>query len=119
MKTPLNEKIKIKYMIKDLIAFQKLEDLTLAFYPVLTMFPKGEQFALAGDIKKEIYSISRLLIEINNTKQGRQNYYVLLNEEFDFLLYLIRLSNKLRFLSNKQYMRISEMIDEVVKICCG
>ena len=106
-------------MVKDLIAFQKIEDLTVFFYPVLAKFPKSEQFALAGDIKKQIYSISRLLIEINNTRQGRQSYYVLLNEEFDFLLYLIRLANKLRFISNGQYMRISGMIDEVVKICCG
>ena len=106
-------------MIKDLIAFQKLEDLIVFIHPILSKFPKQEQFALAGDIKKQLYFISKLIIEINNTKQGRQDYYVLLNEEFDFLFFLIRMANKLRFISNKSYMNISMRIDEIFKICRG
>ena len=59
------------------------------------------------------------IIEINNVKQGRQDYYFLLNEEFDFLFFLVRMANKLSFISNQWYMNISTRIDEIVKICCG
>ena len=83
------------------MAFQKLEDLIVLMHPVLSRFPKQEQFVLAGDIKKQLYSISRLIIEINNVKQGRQDYYFLLNEEFDFLFFLVRMANKLSFISNQ------------------
>jgi len=49
--------------IKDLIAFQKLEDLTIVLHKMLSIIPKKEQFALSEDIKKQLYSISRLMKE--------------------------------------------------------
>ena len=106
-------------MIKDLIVFQKLEDLTIFLNPILSKFPKKEQYALSEDIKKELYQISKLVIHINNSKQNRIKYYFKLSEEFDFLFYLIRLGHKLKYISTNNYMTITEKINEIIKISCG
>lgn len=106
-------------MTKDLIAFQKLEDLTIILHRILSVIPKKEQFALAEDIKKQVYLIAKLMININTLRQGRKEAFSKLSEEFDFLFYLIRLSHNLRYISNKQYMSISEKINEIIKICYG
>ncbi len=105
--------------IKDLIAFQKLEDLTIVLHKMLSIIPKKEQFALSEDIKKQLYLISRLMIHANILRSGRKEYFTKLSEEFDFLFYLIRLVYKLEYISSRQYMNISEKVNEVIKICCG
>ncbi len=106
-------------MIKDLIVFQKVEDLTVLLNSILSKFPKKEQYALAEDIKKELYSISKLIIHINNSSYDKTKYYIKLNDEFDFLLYLIRLAHKLKYISPHSYMNISEKIVEIIKTCYG
>jgi hypothetical protein len=106
-------------MVKDLIAFQKIEDLTIILNPILSRFPKKEQYALSEDIKNELYSIAKLIIHINNSKYEKIKYYNKLNDEFDFLFYLIRLAHKLKYISTHNYMNITERILEVIKICCG
>ena len=106
-------------MTKDLIAFQKLEDLTIVLHKVLSTIPKKEQFALSEEIKKQVYLIAKLIMHVNTLRQGRKEYFSKLSEEFDFLFYLIRLMYKLKYISSKQYMNLSERVNEVVKICCG
>ena len=106
-------------MIRDLIAFQKLEDFTIVLHKVLSEIPRKEQFALSEDIKKQVYLISKLIIHINTLRKDRKIYFSKLSEEFDFLFYLIRLTHKLGYISSKQYMNLSEKVNEVIKICCG
>jgi len=105
--------------IKDLIAFQKFEDLTIVLHKILSTIPRKEQFALAEDIKKQMYLISKLMIHANTLRTGRKEYFAKLSEEFDFLFYLIRLTHKLEYITTKSYMNLSERINEVIKICCG
>jgi hypothetical protein len=105
--------------INDLVAFQKMEDLTVILHKILTRIPKKEQFALSEDIKKQMYLLSKLMIHINTLRKDRKEFFSRVSEEFDFLLYLIRLLYKLRYVSTKQYMYLSSKVNEVIKICCG
>jgi len=105
--------------IKDLIAFQKFEDLTIVLHKMLSAIPRKEQFALSEDIKKQMYLISKLMIHANTLRTGRKEYLAKLSEEFDFLFFLIRLTHKLGYISVKPYMNLSEKLNEVIKICCG
>ncbi|MDD3156525.1 MAG: four helix bundle protein [Candidatus Pacebacteria bacterium] len=105
--------------INELVAFQKMEDLTVILHKMLSTIPKKEQFALSEDIKKQMYLISKLMIHINTLRKDRREYFSRVSEEFDFLFYLIRLLYRLKYISTKQYMRLSEKVNEVIKICCG
>lgn len=105
--------------INDLIAFQKMEDLTVILHKILSTIPKKEQFALSEDVKKQMYLISKLMIHINTIRVGRKEYFSKISKEFDFLFYLIRLLHRLKYISTKQYMSLSKKINEVIKICCG
>ncbi len=105
--------------INDLVAFQKMEDLTVILHKMLARIPKKEQFALSEDIKKQMYLISRLMIHINTLRKDRREYFSRVSEEFDFLFYLVRLLYQLRYISTKQYMHLSGKVNEVIKICCG
>jgi hypothetical protein len=103
----------------DLIVLQKLEDLTIILHNLLETIPKKEQFALSEDIKKQAYLIFRLMVHANALRSGRKECFTRLSEEFDFLLYLIRIVYRLGHFSVKQYMNLVKKHNEVVRICCG
>jgi len=103
----------------DLIVAQKLEDVTIMLHHLLEAVPRKEQFALVEDIKKQVYLIYRLLIHVNTLRSGRKEYYTELSEEFQFLIYLVRLVNRLGHITAKQYINYAKRHDEVVRICCG
>lgn len=105
--------------INDLIVAQKFEDVTIGLHKLLEVVPRKEQFALVEDIKKQAYLISKLLIHVNTLRSGRKEYYSRLSEEFDFLLYLVRLVNRLGHITVRQYMNYAKRHNEVVRICCG
>ena len=106
-------------MIEDLIAFQKVEDLTILLNVTLSKIPKNEQFVLAQNIKNELYHIVRLIIHLNNLKSNKQEHQLELCEEFDFLFYLVRIAYKSKYIPMKQYENISTKINEIIKICYG
>ncbi len=103
----------------DLTVFQKLEDLTIIFHNLLDTIPRKEQFALSEDIKKQLYLIAKLMIHANTLRFGRKEYFIRLSEEFELLLYFVRLLYRLRYISSKQYMNLAKRHNEVVRICCG
>ena len=51
--------------MENLIAYQKMLELTEYAYVAIRQFPKSEKYGLAADIKHQIYTILRLMVAAN------------------------------------------------------
>ena len=87
-------------------------------YICLRQFPKSEKFALAGEIKKIMFNLLRLIIQANKRyfkKTTLQNIDV----ELQTLKTYVRLSKDLGFLPPKKYEVWSKYLDEIGRMLGG
>lgn len=104
-------------MLDDLILYKKHIDLMYYSYNLLVKFPRSEKIALVGDIKNCLFVILRNIIYYNN-----ENSIVYLNNvliEIKVLLVLIRISYKMRYINNKNYLAFSKKITVINNLCLG
>jgi hypothetical protein len=75
--------------MENLIAYQKMLELTEYAYVAIRQFPKSEKYGLAADIKHQIYTLLRLMVAANK-KYFKKNTLQDMDIEVEFFRSLIR-----------------------------
>ncbi len=106
--------------MQDFILYQKTYDFMLYFFPIVERFPKHEKFTLQTQIKNTVYSILRLTVEIQKSKQKTKLLYDL-DKEMEFLKILAIYSNERKpaYLTVNSRKVTMEKIAEIGRITGG
>jgi len=104
--------------MENLIAYQKMLELTEYAYVAIRQFPKSEKFGLAADIKCQIYTILRLMVAANK-RYFKKNTLQDMDIEHEVLRRQIEMARNLKFIPFKKYAIMSEKIDEVGRLIGG
>ena len=86
-------------------------------YPYLKNFPKTERHDLTAEIKRLLYDMVELTVEVDN--HHRKTALEKLDVQNKKLKKLVRLSFRLRFLAPKPYERWSALLKEIGQIIGG
>lgn len=106
---------------RDMVAWQKAMELSVAVYEATAAFPKGEQFGLTSQMRRIVVSVPSKIAE----GQGRGAH-----DDFRRLLFIARgslyeletqliLSERLAYLTEEQTKPLVEQCNEVAKIING
>lgn len=106
---------------KDILAWQKGYQLTLAIYLSTALFPKNEEFGLCAQIRRASVSI------ISNIAEGfkkyspkeRVKFYKIAESSLEEVKCQTLLAYDLGYLPKADFSRLSSMEDEVGRILCG
>lgn len=95
-------------MLNDLVLYKKYVDLMYYVYNLSVKYPKSEKTGIVSDIK---YNLS---LGINNIiyfhKSNKILYLDYLDNNLKVLLVLFRISYKMKYISNKNYLAFSKKI---------
>ena len=106
--------------MNNLILYQKVYDLILYSFPIISRFPKHQKHVLAQQIQNSMLNLSSLITQANvfGVKNKLQKIQMI-DVEFEKLKLLIRLAHDLGFLSHDRYKIFSEKFVEIGKILGG
>lgn len=102
---------------KNLIVWQKAIKLTLTMYSVTAKFPKQEQFGLTSQIQRAAVSIPCNIAE--GSSRGDKDFHRFLTIAFGSGMELetqLIIAKELNYLSEKTYIELSELLDEVMRM---
>jgi hypothetical protein len=90
------------------------------FFPIVERFPKHEKFTLQTQVKNSVYTLLRLTIEIQKSKQKAKFLYDF-DKELEFLKTLIVFSNEKKpaYLSVQSRKTAMEKVIEIGRIAGG
>jgi hypothetical protein len=90
------------------------------FFPIAERFPKHEKFTLQTQVKNSVYTLLRLTIEIQKSKQKAKFLYDF-DKELEFLKTLIVFSNEKKpaYLSTQSRKTSMEKVIEIGRIAGG
>ena len=101
-----------------LIIYEKLDELLFYSKVLVNKYPKSERFDLCTDIKEECYKMIRLVIFAWRCKD-RTKQLEYLNDcdvELGVLKTLVRISYKMKYITEKNYMTWSNKMSEIGKM---
>ena len=104
-----------------LIIYEKIDELLFYSKNLLNKYPKSERFDLCTDIKKSCYEMLRLTMYAWKTKEKNKQLEYLedCDIELAVLKNLVRVSYKLQYINDKNYMTWSEKLSEIGKMLGG
>jgi four helix bundle protein len=100
---------------------EKTYELILWIYPTVNKFPKSQRFVLGQRIENGVLKIVEEIIEMR-IMVGREEKLKQLQKistEMDKLRILIRIAKDLKFIKTKQYIFVTEKINEMGKMLGG
>ena len=106
---------------KDLNVWQKASELAVLVYKITEKFPHSETYGIINQMRRAVISISSNLAEgfkRSHRKEKLQFYNVAYGSAAE-LESQIEISNKLQFLSEKDYQKLIEAVTEVSKMING
>jgi len=106
------------YSSLDLPIFAKLYE----FYEKLTLgiaiFPKTKRYTLGQKLDNITLETFELLFSISNSNNKTETLYKISNK-IDLLKILLRLANDTQALTNRSYLQLQEMLQEIGKMLGG
>lgn len=103
---------------EELKILQKTYDMIQYAYICLRQFPRSEKYALAGEIKKVMASLLRLIIQANK-RYFKKTTLQDIDIELQTLKTYVRLSKDLEFLPTRRYEIWAKQLDEIGKMLGG
>lgn len=104
-------------MLEDLLLYKIYVDLMYYSYNLVIKYPKSEKLGIVSDIKNNLY------LGLNNIiyyhKSNKKIYLDYLDNNLKVLLVLIRISYKMKYISNKNYLAFSKKINNINKLIKG
>ena len=104
-------------MLEDLLLYKIYVELMYYSYNLVIKYPKSEKLGIVIDIKNNLY------LGLNNIiyyqKSNKKVYLDYLDNNLKVLLVLIRISYKMKYISNKNYLSFSKKINNITKIIKG
>ena len=107
---------------RDLLIYQKYMDLVEHSYGMIRKFPKSEKFSLAAHIKDSMFDTLRYILRANKIYGNTNRRLDLLNTidaEIQLQKIFVRIAHSNKYISSKQYMNWSKMLDEIGRILGG
>ncbi len=103
---------------QDLQVWQKAHQLVLAVYKVTKEFPYEERFILSAQQKRAAISIASNIVEgfRRRTTKDSLHFYNMSQGSLEELKYQLLLSKDLRFITEAEFKRVSDLSDEVGKL---
>lgn len=106
-------------MINDLIIYKKIVDLQYYLYVLYIKYPKSERMGIVIDIKRTIDTIKRCIIKAYKNKTKRLYYLNSIDEELILLNDYMRVSYKLKYISNKNYVSFNKKVTTIYNLLGG
>ncbi|GAB6173266.1 MAG: diversity-generating retroelement protein Avd [Desulfitobacteriaceae bacterium] len=105
-----------------LIIYQKYVDTVEYSYNLLAKYPKSEKFTMVAQIKDSMLTAIKLILRANKVYNNHNARLELLNAidaEISIQKVFVRMSHKLRYISNNNYMEWSRRLDELGRLLGG
>jgi four helix bundle protein len=102
---------------KDLIIFQKADELAFQIYQITTSFPKEELYGLTSQIRRAAVSIPANIIE-GHARKSKKEFRQFINIALGSLAetrYFFDFSNRLGY-HKKEYPETAKLIEETGKV---
>lgn len=88
---------------------------------LLLKLPRVEKFNIGNEYKKDMYDMLHNILCLNNVKdlEIKKNYCYLIDSDISFQRIMIRIMFKQKYVSEKQYMIVINMLAEIGKMLGG
>lgn len=106
---------------KNILAWQKADDLTVAVYAATRSFPREEVYALTSQLRRAVYSVPANIVE-GASRSSQKDYlhflYIARGSAAE-VAYFIHLSHRLGYLDADCHARLAEQADETARVLTG
>ena len=106
------------YNSLDIPIFTKTYEFYKQLTQSITAFPKTKRYTLGQKLDNITLGIFELLISVPNTNNKTETLYKISNK-VDLLKILLRLAKDTQGLTNKNYLELQEMLQEIGKMLGG
>lgn len=108
-------------MSKDLMIYQKWEDMAAYAYIVLRSLPKSERFTLGAEIRQAIWRGVRIIIKAGNERSRSRKISLLweLDGEIKSIQAMTRIGHDMRIISARKNQNLSARLVELGKMTGG
>jgi len=106
---------------KNILAWQKADDLVVEIYAITTNFPKEEVYSLVSQMRRSAISVAANIAE-GSSRSTSKDYLHFLNiakSSLTELNYYLHLANRLSYLDQAKYEELYEKQDEAAKLLYG
>ena len=106
---------------RNILAWQKADDLTVAVYEATRLFPKEELYSLTNQLRRAAYSVPANIAEgaSRNTQKDYLHFLYIARGSAAETAYFIHLSNRLGYFKADAFARLSAQANEVSRILTG
>jgi four helix bundle protein len=106
---------------KNILAWQKADDLTVAVYEATKSFPKAEIYSLTSQLRRAAYSVPANIAEgaSRNSQKDYLHFLYIARGSAAEVAYYIHLSHRLRYLDPDAHARLLEQADETSRVLTG
>ena len=106
-------------MLEELIIYQKYIDLIYYTNNLIVKYPKVERYNLVNEIKNTTYKGINIIIEAQKDKTNRIRLLNSLDVNLKYLIVLIRVSYKSRYINIRNYRAWSYKISVINNLMIG
>lgn len=106
---------------KNIVAWQKADDLVVAVYAATQTFPKEEVYSLTSQIRRAAYSVPTNIAEgsARNSRKDFLHFLYMARGSAAEVAYFIHLSSRLGYLQEGVHARLAEQADEASRVLAG
>ncbi|MEK7398166.1 MAG: four helix bundle protein [Candidatus Poribacteria bacterium] len=106
---------------RNILAWQKADDLIIEIYKVTSDFPKDELYSLVSQMRRSATSVAANIAE-GSSRSTSKDYLHFLNiakSSLTELEYYLHLTNRLGYLDEINYERLDKQQDETARLIYG
>ena len=109
------------YGYRNLIVWQKADELAFQVYLVTKNFPKSEIFTLVPQIRRAVISVPANIVEgyARSSKKEKRQFYLIARGSLTEVEYYLDFSLRLKYLSEKEYLTLTGLRNEVGRLLNG
>lgn len=106
---------------KNIVAWQKADDLALAVYEASRSFPKEEVYSLTSQLRRAAYSVPANIAEgaSRNSQKDYLHFLFIARGSVAEVAYFIHLSQRLGYLTGDRHARLAEQADKASRVLTG
>lgn len=106
---------------KNILAWQKADDMTVAVYGATRSFPKDEVYSMTSQLRRAAYSVPANIAE-GASRSSQKDYlhflYVASGSAAE-VAYFLHLARRLEYLSDDIHSRLAAQADEASRVLTG
>ena len=106
---------------KNILAWQKADDLTVAVYEATQSFPRDEVYSLTSQLRRAAYSVPANIAEgaSRSTQKDYLHFLYIARGSAAEVAYFIHLAHRLGYLNDEVHARLAEQADEAARVLTG